>query len=94
MPGLTFAQPCKDITWSSVIPTAGSHVTSSVAPSRARAHARSGDPIALASYLGSGDSFDKAIVSFADAYADQNELDHRELIAAIDHGRVRAMAGV
>jgi uncharacterized protein (DUF2252 family) len=60
----------------------------------ARAHARSGDSIAIASYLGSGDAFDRAIVSFADAYADQNEHDHRELAKAIESGRVPAQAGV
>ena len=43
----------------------------------ARAHARSGDAAAIGAYLGSGDVFDQAMVSFADAYSDQNELDHR-----------------
>ena len=43
----------------------------------ARAHARSGDRIAIAAYLGSGKSFDNAIASFAETYADQNERDYR-----------------
>ena len=45
----------------------------------ARAHARSGDRIAIAAYLGSGDAFDRAMASFAEAYADQNERDYRAL---------------
>lgn len=56
----------------------------------ARAHARSGDPIAIASYLGSSDVFDRAIAAFAEAYADQNERDHAALLHAIASGRVRA----
>ena len=49
----------------------------------ARAHARSGDRIAIASYLGSNDAFDKAIASFATAYADQNERDYEAAAAAL-----------
>ncbi len=56
----------------------------------ARAHARSGDRVAIAAYLGSGDSFDQAIASFAEAYADQAERDHEALVAAIDSGRIEA----
>jgi len=56
----------------------------------ARAHARSGDAIAIGAYLGSGTSFDKAIARFADAYADQNERDHSVLVEAIAGGRVEA----
>ena len=56
----------------------------------ARAHARSGDRVAIASYLGSGDVFDRAIAQFAEAYADQNERDHRALIDAVNSGRVQA----
>jgi uncharacterized protein (DUF2252 family) len=56
----------------------------------ARAHARSGDGIAIASYLGGGDVFDRAIVRFAETYADQNELDHQALVQAIASGRVTA----
>jgi uncharacterized protein (DUF2252 family) len=60
----------------------------------ARAHARSGDRIALAAYLGGGTSFDVAIAEFADAYADQNERDHQSLVDAIASGRISAEAGV
>ena len=56
----------------------------------ARAHARSGDPVAIASYLGSSDVFDRAIAVFAEAYADQNERDHAALLHAIATGRVQA----
>jgi hypothetical protein len=56
----------------------------------ARAHARSGEAIAIASYLGSADVFDRAIAAFAEAYADQNERDHAALVDAIAAGRVRA----
>ncbi len=56
----------------------------------ARAHARSGDRIALAGYLGGGDSFEEAIAKFAEAYADQSERDHEALVAAIDAGRIEA----
>jgi hypothetical protein len=60
----------------------------------ARAHARSGDRIAIASYLGKSDSFDRAIQSFSVAYADQNEIDHRGLEDAITSGRLVANAGI
>jgi uncharacterized protein (DUF2252 family) len=60
----------------------------------ARAHARSGDAIAIAAYLGSGDVFDRALVDYAERYADQNERDHRALLDAIDAGRVVAETGV
>jgi uncharacterized protein (DUF2252 family) len=56
----------------------------------ARAHARTGDRIAIAAYLGSGDSFDRALAEFAEAYADQNERDHAALQAAIGSGRLEA----
>ncbi|MFL5909634.1 MAG: DUF2252 domain-containing protein [Gaiellaceae bacterium] len=60
----------------------------------ARAHARSGDAIAIASYLGNGNAFDRAIVAFAEVYADQNELDHAALVSAIDRGTVEAESGI
>jgi len=60
----------------------------------ARAHARSGDPVAIASYLGSSDSFDEAMVSFAEIYADQNERDFAALNEAVASGRVTAETGV
>ncbi|MFF4650693.1 DUF2252 domain-containing protein [Streptomyces sp. NPDC001380] len=56
----------------------------------ARAHARSGDRIAIAAYLGSGDVFDRALVRFAESYADLNERDHRALVEAVRSGRVAA----
>jgi uncharacterized protein (DUF2252 family) len=56
----------------------------------ARAHARSGDPVAIASYLGTGSVFDEAITTFAERYADQNQDDHRLLREAIKSGRVEA----
>lgn len=54
----------------------------------ARAHARTGDPSAIAGYLGGGEAFDKAMRDWADAYADQTERDHEALLRAIDAGRV------
>jgi uncharacterized protein (DUF2252 family) len=60
----------------------------------ARAHARSGDAAAMAGYLGSGDSFDRALASFAEAYADQNERDYAALREAVDSGRIEAECGV
>jgi uncharacterized protein (DUF2252 family) len=60
----------------------------------ARAHARSGDRVAIAAYLGSGDVFDRAICDFADAYADLNEGDYKALTAAVDSGRIAAAKGL
>jgi hypothetical protein len=60
----------------------------------ARAHARTGDRIAIGSYLGSSTAFDRALTDFAAAYADQNRLDHQALITAIDAGRVKAETGI
>jgi uncharacterized protein (DUF2252 family) len=62
--------------------------------SMARAHARSGDRLAIAAYLGAGSSFDQAIARFASAYADQNELDHQRLAQAVSAGEVLAATGV
>jgi uncharacterized protein (DUF2252 family) len=60
----------------------------------ARAHARSGDRVAIASYLGGGDVFDSAIADFAELYADQNERDYEALLGAIKSGRVAAESGI
>jgi uncharacterized protein (DUF2252 family) len=60
----------------------------------ARAHARSGDRIAIAAYLGGTDVFDRAIAQFAAAYADQNERDHRSLLDAAASGRITAEQGL
>lgn len=57
----------------------------------ARAHARSGDRIAVAAYLGRGDVFDQALVRFAESYADLNERDHQRLVDSIASGRVTAV---
>jgi len=54
----------------------------------ARAHARSGERIGIAAYLGSGEAFDKALASFAEAYADQNEADFERLAAAAGSGEI------
>jgi uncharacterized protein (DUF2252 family) len=56
----------------------------------ARAHARSGDCVAIAGYLGRGHNFDRAMVAFAEAYADQNQLDYEALMAAAASGAVVA----
>ena len=60
----------------------------------ARAHARSGDGIAVTGYLGGGEAFDRAMASFAETYADQNERDYRALQEAVASGRVAAQVGV
>jgi uncharacterized protein (DUF2252 family) len=60
----------------------------------ARAHARSGDPIAIGAYLGQGTTFDTALADFASAYADQNERDYQALLAAIASGAISAERGV
>jgi uncharacterized protein (DUF2252 family) len=60
----------------------------------ARAHARSGDPIAIATYLGTADTFDRAIAEFASSYADINERDHDELTRAVADGRITAEQNV
>jgi uncharacterized protein (DUF2252 family) len=60
----------------------------------ARAHARSGDAVAIASYVGGNDAFDRALADFASSYADQNEVDHQALVNAIAAGTVKAEAGV
>ena len=60
----------------------------------ARAHARSGDRVAIASYLGRSDVFDRALAEFAVAYADQNERDHAALVQAVDDGRITAQEGI
>jgi uncharacterized protein (DUF2252 family) len=60
----------------------------------ARAHARSGDRIAMSSYLGKSDVFDRALHEFAVAYADQNERDHAALRQAADEGRITVQEGL
>jgi hypothetical protein len=59
----------------------------------ARAHARSGDPAQVSGYLGANDTFDRAIASFAEAYADQTERDHAALLSAVRAGRMSTQTG-
>jgi uncharacterized protein (DUF2252 family) len=60
----------------------------------ARAHARSGDPIAITAYLGKSDAFDQSITDFSERYADQNEQDYQAFTDAISSGQVTAIEGV
>jgi hypothetical protein len=60
----------------------------------ARAHARSGDRIALATYLNSDDAFPEAMVEYAEAYADQNDRDYQAFLDAIKTGRLEAESGL
>ena len=60
----------------------------------ARAHARSGDPIAIAEYLGDSDAFDRGVADFAKRYADQNERDYQGFVDAVRSGRLEALEGV
>jgi uncharacterized protein (DUF2252 family) len=60
----------------------------------ARAHARSGDRIAIAAYLGGGNSFGRAILEFSEAYAEQNDRDYKALQAAVKSGRITAQTGL
>ena len=60
----------------------------------AKGHARSGDPIAISSYLGTSDVFDRAMAAFAETYADQNERDYKALEQAVESGRIKAETGL
>jgi hypothetical protein len=60
----------------------------------ARAHARSGDPVAMAEYLAGDDAFDQSITDFCERYADQNEQDYEEFAKAVRSGRLEAVEGV
>jgi uncharacterized protein (DUF2252 family) len=60
----------------------------------ARAHARSGDPVAIAEYLGEGDQFDRSITDFSERYAEQNERDYQAFAEAIRSGRLEALEGI
>jgi uncharacterized protein (DUF2252 family) len=60
----------------------------------ARAHARSGDPVAIAAYLGKSDRFDRSITDFSERYADQNEKDYQAFAEAIRSGRLKAEEGL
>jgi predicted alpha/beta hydrolase len=60
----------------------------------ARAHARSGDPVAIAEYLGESDAFDKSVTDFSQRYAGQNEQDYADFVKAVRSGRLEAVEGV
>ena len=60
----------------------------------ARAHARSGDPVAIASYLGERETFDQAITDFSSRYADRNQQDYDEFVGAVRSGRLQATQGI
>jgi hypothetical protein len=60
----------------------------------ARAHARSGDPVAIAEYLGASDAFDTSVTDFSERYANQNQKDYDEFVNAIRSGRLEAVEGV
>jgi uncharacterized protein (DUF2252 family) len=60
----------------------------------ARAHARSGDAVALAGYLGKSDKFDRSLTDFSERYADQNERDYQTFANAVQSGRLQAITGV
>jgi uncharacterized protein (DUF2252 family) len=77
-----------------MVPVGFSAYVELCAATLARAHARTSDPAQISGYLGNGDVFDRAIASFAEAYADQAERDHATLLAAIKEGRVQAQTGV
>ena len=60
----------------------------------ARAHARSGDAIAIAAYLGSSADFDRSIVDFSERYADQNDRDYEAFVREVRSGRLEAIEGM
>jgi hypothetical protein len=57
---------------------------------RSSRYGGSGDPVTIAGYLGSSDTFDRALIEFAERYADQNQLDHEAFVAEIRSGRLEA----
>ena len=73
-----------------MVPTALTFYAQICGETLARAHARSGDPVALAAYMGKKDRFERAITDFSERYADQNERDHQAFAAAIGSGRLAA----
>jgi uncharacterized protein (DUF2252 family) len=78
----------------SMVPVALSFYAGICGWTLARAHARSGDPVAIAAYLGEDDQFDRSISDFAERYADQNEQDYQAFAKAIRSGRLEAHEGV
>ena len=81
-------------TFEAAVPTGAAAYGKACGWTLARAHARSGDRVAIASYLGRSDVFDRAIAEFAEAYADQNDEDYRALQRAVEEGRVEATTGL
>jgi uncharacterized protein (DUF2252 family) len=77
-----------------ILPSALAEYASACGWTLARAHARSGDRIAIAAYLGKSDAFDRAVADFAVAYAEVNEHDHDALGSAVAEGRLTATKGV
>jgi hypothetical protein len=59
-----------------------------------RAHARSGDPVAISEYLGDDDAFDRSITDFSERYAEQNEQDFQDFVKAVRSGRIEALEGL
>jgi uncharacterized protein (DUF2252 family) len=92
--------------WRQLRDMKGSVVVESMAPANlafyahacgwtlARAHARSGDPVAIAAYLGKSDGFDRSITDFAERYADQNDKDFKAFVKAVRSGRLEAIEGI
>ena len=75
-------------------PTIMSFYAKACASELARAHARAGDAVAIASYLGANDAFDRALALFAESYADQNERDYNTFSKAVKDGNITAETGV
>ncbi len=92
--------------WRQLRDMKGSAVVESMAPASlgfyasacgwtlARAHARSGDPVAIAAYLGKSDRFDRSITDFSGRYADQNDKDYAAFVGAVRSGRLKAVEGL
>jgi uncharacterized protein (DUF2252 family) len=93
-----YARQLRDMKWSAEVETMDPILFTGYvelcAATLARAHARTSDPAQISGYLGNRDTFDQAIASFAEVYADQAERDHAALLAAIKEGRVQAQTGV
>ncbi len=93
-----YARQLRDMKWSAEVetmdPVLFSGYVQLCAATLARAHARTSDPAQISGYLGNRDTFDQAIASFAEIYADQAERDHAALLAAIKEGHVQAQTGV
>jgi hypothetical protein len=89
-----YLRQLRDWKGSADVDTMGASVMTLYARICAATLARSGDRIAIASYLGNSDVFDRAIADFSSAYADQNERDYQALVQAVDSGRVVAQTGL